>query len=266
MKYSLLLSAIFILLVASSCHQGKDKGVLLKKSEEPISVLSLKYARGFSIHYFDGFKIISVRDGKDTTKLLAEYILYPKSSSAPLGYDKAVKIGTPVDKVVCISTTHIAELVKLNLVDRIAGITGASLIYNQEVHQRIEQGAIANLGNDEMDFERLVEIAPSFVLSSGSYDGGDKLNIKLRSLNIPSVLNLDYMEQDPLARAEWLKFMAAFFDREKEADSLFSITEEKYLSLKNQMKQVVQRPTVFCNIPFKEIWYMPCGENYMAFD
>jgi iron complex transport system substrate-binding protein len=115
-----------------------------------------------------------------------------------------------------------------------------------------------------MNYERLVELAPSFVFTSGGFDGGDKLNIKLHALHINSVLNLDYLEQDPLARAEWLKFIAAFFDCEDKADSLFAETENRYLALKEKAKLVESRPKVFCNLPFKEIWYMPCGENYMA--
>ena len=36
------------------------------------------------------------------------------------------------------------------------------------------------------------------------------------------------------------------------------------MSLKEKAKTVSVKPTVFSNLPFKEIWYMPCGDNYMA--
>jgi len=90
------------------------------------------------------------------------------------------------------------------------------------------------------------------------------VKLKLDALHINSVLDLDYKEQDPLGRAEWLKFMAAFYGREKEADSIFNETEKNYLALKEKVKGVSKKPAVFCNLPFKEIWYMPCGENYIA--
>jgi len=71
-------------------------------------------------------------------------------------------------------------------------------------------------------------------------------------------------EQEALARAEWIKFTAGFYDLAYEADSIFKQIETNYLVLKEKAKSVSSKPTVFVNIPFKEIWYMPCGENYMA--
>jgi len=154
--------------------------------------------------------------------------------------------------------------VRLGLVDSIAGITNLSLIYDSTVTAKVSCGEIANLGNDEVNYEKLVELAPSFVITSGGYDGGDKLKVKLNSLNVKSVIDLDYKEQNPLARAEWIKFLAAFYDKEDVADSIFKKIETDYLSLKAKVKDIALKPTVFCNLPFKEIWYMPCGENYMA--
>lgn len=72
------------------------------------------------------------------------------------------------------------------------------------------------------------------------------------------------MEQDPLARAEWIKFVAVFFDKEYEADSLFQIVESEYNHLKSIVSGYKNQPKVFCNLPFKDVWYMPCGDNYMT--
>lgn len=264
MKLNVLVCFILFLLSLVSCSPSNEKDKEETLVSEKSATLPLKYARGFTVHYYDGYKLIKVRDWKDTAKILAQYFVYSKATALPTISADVVKIQTPILKVVCISTTHIAEMDKLNLNDRIAGVTGASLIFNPDIHKRIKSGQITSLGNDEMNYERLVELAPSFVFTSGSFDGGDKLNIKLHALHINSVLNLDYMEQDPLARAEWLKFIAAFFDCEDKADSLFVETESRYLALKEKAKLFEPRPKVFCNLPFKEIWYMPCGENYMA--
>ena len=226
--------------------------------------LALKYAKGFSVDYYNGFKVITVKDLKDSSKTLAQYVLLPKGKSAPLDFANAVLLDTPVRKVICISTNHMSALAQLGLLDSIAGVANVSLIYNSEVVARVQQNKIADVGKDELNYEKIVELNPSFVFTSGSWDGGDKMKMKLSSLHIKSVLNLDYMEQEPLARAEWLKFVAAFYDRELEADSLFKTTEQNYLALKEKAKNVAPQPSVFVNIPFKEIWYMPCGENYLA--
>jgi iron complex transport system substrate-binding protein len=148
--------------------------------------------------------------------------------------------------------------------DSISGVANVDLIYDKDVVAKVKLNQTANVGSNELNYEKMVELNPSFVFTSGDWDGGDKMKKKLNSLHIKSVLNLDYMEQEPLARAEWIKFTAAFYDREVEADSIFSEVEKNYLSLKEKLKSVSNKPTVFSNLPFKEIWYMPCGENYMA--
>lgn len=226
--------------------------------------LPVKYARGFAVDYYNGFKVVSVKDVKDSSKTIVQYVLLPKGKAAPVDFATALLVDTPVTKVICVSTTHIAEMQRLGLLPLVAGVTNRSLIYSKEVLAAMDAGTIADLGSEEMNYEKLLELNPSFVFTSGSYDGGDKLKSKLDALHIKTVLNLDYLEQDPLARAEWLKFIGAFFDMEYEADSIFTEIETNYLALREKAKAVAARPTVFCNIPFKEVWYMPSGQNYTA--
>lgn len=226
--------------------------------------LPVKYARGFSVDYYNGFKVITVRDIKDSATELAQYVLLPKGKQAPVDFTNAVLLDTPVRKVVCVATNHITALDMLGLADSIAGVANVELIFNQRIADKVKQGLIASIGSGEPNYEKIVELNPAFVITSGSWDGGDKMKVKLNSLHLKSVLNVDYMEQEPLARAEWLKFTAAFYDKEAEADSIFSQIEARYLALKAKAQSVSQQPTVFVNIPFKEIWYMPCGDNYMT--
>lgn len=225
--------------------------------------LPVKYAKGFSVDYYNGFKVVSVKDVKNGA-VVAQYVLFPKGKSAPVDFATAVLIDTPVQKVICISTTHVAELKRLGLLEHVGGVTNLPLFYDKELVEKVKSGTIADLGQHEMNYEKLLSLNPAFVFTDGGYDGGDKMKAKLDALKVKSVLNLDYMEQNPLARAEWLKFIGAFFDKEYEADSIFSTIETNYTALQQKAKNVSTEPTVFCNLPFKEVWYMPCGDNYMA--
>ena len=251
-------------LLVASCHQRDSHKAKTKTHCVKEAALPVKYAKGFSIDYYNGFKVITVKDWRDTAKILAQYVLLPHGKRAPVDFINAVLLDTPVRKIICISTNHISALAQLGLLDSIGGVANVALIYNKEVVELVHQNKIADVGKDDLNYEKIVELNPSFVFTSGNWDGGDKMKMKLNSLHIKSVLNLDYMEQEPLARAEWLKFVAAFYDRETEADSIFQDIENDYLALKEKAKTVSAKPTVFANIPFKEIWYMPCGENYMA--
>ncbi len=255
-----LFSVIFLAACDESAKEKQHKAVHCK----PIAVLPVKYARGFSVQYFEGFKVVSVRSLNDSLQILAQYVILPKGKKAPVDFQDAILIDTPVSKVVCISTNHIAGLEALGLLSAICAASNPDFIYSGAAQQKIKAGEIQSIGNNELNYEKLSAIHPDYVFTSGNWDGGDKMKMKLDALHIKSVLNLDYMEQDPLARAEWIKFMAAFFDKEYKADSLFRVIENEYNTLKSKVSNIKQRSTVFCNLPFKDVWYMPCGNNYMT--
>ena len=263
------LSARFLIIcfwaiLLSSCQsrnpaKQEPQKTCIKKSSLPV-----KYAKGFSVDYYDGFKVITIHDLKDSSKILAQFVLLPAKKPAPVGFEKAELITTPVHKIVCISTTTIGEMAVLNLLDSVAAVTDVDLIYNKRVAEKLNTKQIADVGRQEVNYEKLVELHPAFVFTSGGFAGGDKLQLKLNSLHIQNVPDLEYKEQNPLGRAEWIKFIAAFYDRETMADSLFDTISSRYLNLKALAATAKKQPAVFCNLPFKEIWYMPCGENYMA--
>ncbi len=264
LKSALWFALLLFTVALSSCNNQAQQQHKPETHCVKLESLPVKYAKGFSVDYYSGFKVITVKDIKDTAKVLAQYVVLPKGKVAPVDFANAVLIDTPVQRVICVSTNHAAGLVKLGLLNRIAGMTNTELTYDSSITAAVKAGRIVNLGSNELNYEKLVALAPSFVITSGGFDGGDKMKIKFESLHIKSVLNLDYLEQDPLARAEWLKFTAAFFDEEYTADSIFNTMEKNYIALKEKAQSVASKPTVFCNLPFKEVWYMPCGENYIG--
>ncbi|MFN8286234.1 MAG: ABC transporter substrate-binding protein [Chitinophagales bacterium] len=260
MKGTVYIAVVLLLLVSCNTKQPKAE----QPHCVPEATLPVKYAKGFRITYYNGFKLITVNDLKDSTVVLARYVMLPKGKPAPVDFKDAVLLDTTTRRIVCISTNHIAEMASLGIEDSIAGVANPELVNSESVLAGIRAGTITDVGSNELNYEKIMALQPSFVFTYGIYDGGDKLQAKLANMHITAVLNMDYREQEPLARAEWIKFVAAFYNREAEADSIFKGIEERYLSLKHLADSAESKPTVFCNLPFKDIWYMPCGENYMA--
>lgn len=241
------------------CNQPqKQKSPCQKQSSLP-----LQYKPHFSVDYYDGFKVITVF-GTDSASVIGQYVLLPQKKPAPVGFENATLIETPVRGSIAVSTNHVAIYSKLGIVDTLLGVANATLIYDTVVQKNLADGKLKSVGSNEYNFELMAMLQPTFVLHSGSYDGGDKLQVKLQSMGIKTVLCADYMEQNPLARAEWIKFVAAFYNLEQVADSLFQITEKNYLRLQQLAASTKFKPKVFCNMPFKEIWYMPTGQNFSA--
>jgi iron complex transport system substrate-binding protein len=72
------------------------------------------------------------------------------------------------------------------------------------------------------------------------------------------------METSLLARAEWIRFVAAFYDKEKLADSLFTGIDKRYNEIKTKAAQVRNKPNIMEGSNFRGTWYMPSGRNYMG--
>jgi iron complex transport system substrate-binding protein len=72
------------------------------------------------------------------------------------------------------------------------------------------------------------------------------------------------METSLLARAEWIKFVAAFYGKSSMADSIFSVIAERYNDIKRKALSVKNKPQIMAGSNFRGTWYMPSGRNYMG--
>ena len=170
----------------------------------------------------------------------------------------------PVKNIVCTSTTHIPLLDYINETDKLIGFPTTDYISSIKMRQRVDASLIKDLGIDKgMNLEALYSLKPSLVMG---YTMGKDLGQlkKIQELKIPVVINAEYLEKHPLGRAEWIKFMALFFGKEKEADSVFNSIEKEYLSTEAIAKEVKIRPTVLSGILYGDAWFMPGGQNYAA--
>src|SRR5688572_10658179 len=77
-------------------------------------------------------------------------------------------------------------------------------------------------------------------------------------------MNAEYLEKHPLGRAEWIKFMALFFNKEKLADSVFREIEKNYLETKQLADQAIKKPSVLSGIVYGDAWFLPGGQNYAS--
>jgi iron complex transport system substrate-binding protein len=87
---------------------------------------------------------------------------------------------------------------------------------------------------------------------------------KIEQLGIPVVINAEYLEEHPLGRAEWIKFAAAFFDKQQEADSIFSFIEDRYIEASTRGKSSDTTPSVLSGVVYGDTWFLPGGQNYAS--
>ncbi|WP_117880632.1 ABC transporter substrate-binding protein [Aureibaculum luteum] len=253
---SLLILSTIVLFIA--CKQEQ------KPSPKSNTNTSVKYAQGFDIQYFDGIKKLIIKTPYPNAEEALEYLIIPKGNSVPDSLKTLKIIRTPVEKVVVTSTTHIPMLELLGEEDALIGFPNLKYISSTKTRNRIEQNLITELGNEEsINTEILLDIAPELLIGF-SMSNNNKMFNTIEKAGIPVVLNGDWLEETPLGRAEWIKFFAVFFDKEKEADSIFNSIEKSYNEAVTIATNATTKPTILSGVLYKDVWNLPAGESFVA--
>lgn len=254
-----LLFFLFISLI--SCKYDDSNKAEINASEQS---LELKYATGFSVDYFDGYKVVEVKRPYMNAKTGFKYVLVSDKEKLPENLQNERIIETPIKSLVCTSTTHIPLLDYLGETEKLIGFPTTDYISSEKMRARIDAGQVKDLGVDsDINLEELIELNPDMIMAYTI--GGDygQFN-KMEQLGVPAILNAEYLEAHPLGRAEWLKFMAAFFNKEDIADSVFAEIEKKYNELKLAVANEAKKPTILSGVVYGDTWYMPGGKNYAS--
>ena len=236
---------------------------LLGCSTLTANITQLDAAQNFEITESEGYLLLSVNDGR--TQAERRYALVSAQSPLPLVPSDCTLIRTPVKRVVALATPFVGYIDAIDCVHRIVGVANAKHIYHPQVQNQIKEGLTqpVQLGQ-ALDIEALLKLQPDLVLCNGTTANALALNPQLLRSGLPLVVTTDYLEPHPLARAEWLRFVAAFFERSTQANKIYQGIRKRYQKLANSTISKVVRPTVLCNAPYANIWHLPGGQSYTA--
>jgi iron complex transport system substrate-binding protein len=225
--------------------------------------LKNKSAVLFSIFDKNGYKILYVYS--DSGEINQTYYLVPKHLPIPSAIKNQSIIRTPCQRVVCLSTTHIAFIDALNETDHVMAVSGVGNVFAETLRSKAESGRLKDIGYESsLDFEMLLSLNPDLVTVYDINGTLSPINDKMKKLNIPVVQINEYLESTPLGQAEWIKFFAEFFDKRFQADSIFNAIFQNYNELKMMTESCIFKPSVLLNLPWKGIWYIPGGKSNVA--
>jgi iron complex transport system substrate-binding protein len=223
------------------------------------------YAKNFEIADHGTYRVLTVRNAYRGASGEHRYALVPKNAPLPDLPEDALVVRTPVERVVTMETVHVGFLAALDRTDAIVGAATASSISQPKVRARLKKGEIRRIGSGHgLDVEALLLLQPDLILTTVLGDPAFDLPPKLSRAGLPVVLTAGYMEAHPVARAEWIKFVAAFFEAGEEADAFFAGVAARYETLREKAASAATRPTVFCGAPYSGAWYVPGGESFTA--
>lgn len=258
-KIFFVLLFVFIFVCCNTERKNEESEVLL-----PFKAIDLKYAKRFSIASMGSDKVLFLFGSNNPSDTTSVFVLY-KDKKPELKLKNTYYIQVPVKNIASLSSIYSAMLNELKLADKIVAIENADYYNNDYLVQQVREGKIKEIAKTpEVNTELALQVNPGLVMMFGMGNPKQDAGPKLLESGIPVAVSLDHLEAHPLARAEWIKFVAAFFEKETMADSLFNITEKKYNELKKLCDTVTYRPTVLTEIKYSDAWYVPGGNSFMA--
>lgn len=253
---------MFLLVVLAACSgNGGKQGA--GNASENVSENPLEYAEVFQINRGDGYDEVVVRNPWKVGAVLQKYILVNRDEEVPENLPEGTVVKVPLQRAVVYSSVHAGVIKEISgSYNCIAGITDREYFNIPEIEERVQQGHVADCGSSMTPtIEKIVEIEPDAIILSPFENAGYGT---LTTLGVPIIECADYMETEPLGRAEWIKFFGMLTGCEEKAEEIFAQVEKDYNGLKDKVANVEKRPKIITEMVTNGVWYVPGGNSYMA--
>ena len=249
---------LLLVLTFTGCHDKSSKLADFNRA-----VYTPEYASGFDIKGADGKKSVLVTvtnpwQGADS--ITTNLFIARDDEEVPADFTGQMLKGD-AERIVCMSSTHIAMLDAIGETGRVVGVSGIDYISNPDIQARRDSiGDVGYEGN--INYELLLSLDPDLVLLFG-VNGASSAEGKLKETGIPFLYVGDYLEESPLGKAEWLVALSEVVGRRAEGEKVFVEIPVRYNALKQRVADnALDAPSVMLNTPYGDSWFMPSTENY----
>lgn len=248
---------ISVVLVLSSCFRGSNSAIKTLETQDSV----IHAAKLLSMQREAGYTIATVADPWKGG-VLHRYVLVPRDSVLADHLPEGTLVRTPIQQALVYSSVHTSLLDELGSIGVVRGVVDKQYFIDSVIVHGIAQGSIADCGNSmNPTVEKVIDMQPDAILLSPYQDASYG---QIASLDIPIIECADYLEYDPLGRAEWIKFYGELVGKRDEADSLYNNIVAAYNDMKQKAANADSHPTVVTEMVISGIWNVPGGQSYMA--
>ncbi|MGF1616104.1 MAG: ABC transporter substrate-binding protein [Gammaproteobacteria bacterium] len=227
----------------------------------------IRHATGFDIEYRKHYKILTVLTPWPNAKEPFRYVLLQCGTPRSAGRDGARVIEVPIQTIATLSATHLSHLQLLDELASLVAMSDPEWVYSPRIREHIASTEVKAIGRGtSLNIETVLDLAPDLVTAVGHDQPQLNAHPVLERAGVQVVINSEYVEGSALGRAEWLKFTAAFFNKEEMAERRFAEMEKRYASYAAMTQPIPteQRPTVLGGALFRDTWHGPGGDSYIA--
>lgn len=243
--YQLFAAIVFLLFL--SCKEKNNTSTTSKISEWKRLTIQPRFSHGFLFFESDSLLKIVSRNPVDTNVVYGEVVF---------NRDKGLH------RICITSTTHSFLFDALKSNNRIIGCSGQKYIQDSALLNTYKKLSIEEIGSDDqLNREKIISLKPDGIMVY-PFEGNDYSAFE--KAKIPVLYNADYLEEHPLARAEWILVAGALSNKLDEAKLIFDQIAKEYLSLSEKVKSNPNKPKVLLGKPIDQVWYIPGIKSYAA--
>lgn len=245
------------MLVLSSCFRGGNTAGKVLDTQDSI----ITAAKLLSMQRTPHYTLVTVGDPWKGG-VLHRYVLVPRDSMLPDDLPEGTLVRTPISRALVYSSVHTSLMRELGALDAVRGVVDSQYFNDSILAAGIKAGTIADCGNSmNPTVEKVIDMQPDAILLSPYQDASYG---QIAKLDIPLIECADYLEYDPIGRAEWVKFYGELVGKRAQADSLFDAVVTAYNDVKKKVAGAQTRPTVVTEMVISGVWNVPGGQSYMA--
>lgn len=223
----------------------------------------LSDADNFSISYHKSYQVITVKQPQVGSKP-ERYVLVRCGAPKPKlsgKLAKAQQLTTPVRTLFSASTTHLPNLEVLGKLDTLTGVGSKSTISSKAAAKRASSSKVTEFAKGgKADAEKIVSAKPDVVITGGD---PDKAYGTVKKAGIPVLADAEFLESNPLGKAEWVKFFGALTGTEKKATKTFDKIAKKYHQAVRDVSGATKVSTVLGQ-PYHGKWGMDPGGSFFG--
>lgn len=157
-------------------------------------------------------------------------------------------------------------MAKLNLQNKIVGVSGINFINDSITNKLINKNKIIDVGYEQnLNYELILSLKPDLIIAYSVESKNVNYITKLKELGLHVIFVAEYLEESPLAKAEWIKFFGAVFNEYQKSDSIFNTIDIEYNNIKKIAQNFKEKPTVLSGLPWKDSWFIAGGRSNLAY-
>ncbi len=222
---------------------------------------TLELATNFTLAYHRSYQVLTVRQPVVGGKP-ARYVLVRCGAPTPkLTGDLAgsTVVTTPVRSLFSASTTHLPSLEALGRLDVLTGVATKAFVSSPAAQERAASADVTEFAPaGTTDAEKVIAAKPDLLVTAG-YD--DPAYAILREAGVAVLADAEFLEADPLGRAEWVKYFAALTGTEQQAAHTFTTIRDAYRAVVASAAGAPAVDTVLSQ-PYQGVWSVPAGGSY----